>query len=272
MAEELYSLAALDRPMDYGMMEAYLGALADTYALPVQVIGTSISGRAIRAVCLGDPRLQTDADKQACAAVYFGGMIEGDWVSTAILLRFLRDYCLFHAEGRRLYGVHLPYLWENRLIYVFPCIHPDGMRVRKGDKAVCTRPASMQLRDGFFPGAPFACAEGANPAPEVSAVCPFLQFTPTRLCLSLCTADAEPCLATVPDCAERTVTIGRLLSRMASYPFTRAARPGSLTAWYTTAIGRPAYTALLGRERSEVGYYYAYAAMREVLFSAPLLL
>ena len=272
MAEELYSLGMLDRPMDYGAMETFLRALADTYTLPIHNIGTSLSGRSIYAVCLGDPRLLADKERGAYAAVYCGGIEDGDWVSTAILLRFLRDYCLFRAEGRRLYGVHVPYLWENRAIYVLPCVHPDGMRAKDKEKTAYRRPESTRIRDGFFPGAPFDCAEGADPPPEVSAVCQFLHFTPTRLCLSLCACDAEPCLATVPDCAERTVTIGRLLSRMASYPFTRTERPNSLAAWYTASIGRPAYTALLGGERAEVMYYYAYAAMREILFSAPLLL
>ena len=53
MTEEILTQAMLDRPMEYAVMERYLAALADTYALPVQTIGTSVSGRAIRALALG---------------------------------------------------------------------------------------------------------------------------------------------------------------------------------------------------------------------------
>ena len=48
MTEEMLTQAMLDRPMEYAGMESYLAALADTYALPVLTIGTSVSGRAIR--------------------------------------------------------------------------------------------------------------------------------------------------------------------------------------------------------------------------------
>ena len=54
MTEEMLTQAMLDRPMEYAGMERYLAALADTYALPVLTIGTSVSGRAIRALVLGD--------------------------------------------------------------------------------------------------------------------------------------------------------------------------------------------------------------------------
>ena len=271
MAEDMLSQILLDRPLDCVEMEEFLFALAERYALPVQVIGNSLSGRAIRAVCLGDPLLREET-KMEFAAAYIGGMEDGDWISTAILLRFLRDYCLFRAEERRLYGVHLPYLWKNRTIYVIPNANPDGMHVKKQGTAIRARPASMRIQGGFLPGAPFAGTENAAISPEVAGVCQFLQFTPTRLCVALSAENADPAVATTVDCPDRAVTIGKLLSHMASWPFTRTEAPNSLAAWYTAAMRRPAFQVYLGPDRSEVGYYYGYAAMREVLFSAPLLL
>ena len=271
MTEEILTQAMLDRPMEYAVMERSLAALADTYALPVQTIGTSVSGRAIRALALGDPRLRENADKASYAALYVGGAEEGDWVSTAICLRFLRDYCVFRAENRRLYGVHLPYLWENRTIYVIPCLHPDGMYTAKRSKSLLPRPQSLSIRESFLPGMPLSRTDGAMTPPETAAFCQFCLVTETRLLLHL-TSSGENGICTVPHSTSRAATIGKLLARMASYPFAACEGQRSPVSWYTEEIHRPAFRIALGRDRSEVGYYYGYAALREVLFSAPLLL
>ena len=271
MTEEILTQAMLDRPMEYAVMERYLAALADTYALPVQTIGTSVSGRAIRALALGDPRLRENADKASYAALYVGGAEEGDWVSTAICLRFLRDYCVFRAENRRLYGVHLPYLWENRTIYVIPCLHPDGMYTAKRSQSLLPRPQSLSIRESFLPGMPLSSTDGAMTPPETAAFCQFCLVTETRLLLHL-TSSGENGICTVPHSTSRAATIGKLLARMASSPFAACAGPRSPVSWYPAEIHRPAFRIALGRDRSEVGYYYGYAALREVLFSAPLLL
>lgn len=263
--------AVLDRPMEYAAMERYLAILADTYALPVHIIGTSVSGRTIRALVLGNPRLREEADKASYAAVYVGGLEEGDWVSTAICLRFLRDYCVFRAEERRLYGVYLPYLWENRIIYVIPCLHPDGMYTANRTQKHLSRPQSLALRESFQSGAPFSPADGAMIPPETAAFCQFCLVTETRLCLHL-TASQENGIYTVPHNTDRAATIGKLLSRMTSYPFATCEEKRSPAAWYSEEMHRPAFRVALGRDRSESGYYYGYAALREVLFSAPLLL
>ena len=271
MTEEILTQAMLDRPMEYAVMERYLAALADTYALPVQTIGTSVSGRAIRALALGDPRLRENADKASYAALYVGGAEEGDWVSTAICLRFLRDYCVFRAENRRLYGVHLPYLWENRTIYVIPCLHPDGMYTAKRSQSLLPRPQSLSIRESFLPGMPLSRTDGAMTPPETAAFCQFCLVTETRLLLHL-TSSGENGICTVPHSTSRAATIGKLLARMASYPFAACEGQRSPVSWYTEEIHRPAFRIALGRDRSEVSYYYGYAALREVLFSAPLLL
>lgn len=271
MTEEMLTQAMLDRPMEYAGMECYLAALADTYALPVLTIGTSVSGRAIRALVLGDPRLRENADKASYAAVYVGGMEDGDWVSTAICLRFLRDYCVFRAEERRLYGVHLPYLWENRTIYVIPCLHPDGMYAAKQSPRLLPRPQTLSLRESFLPGVPLSHTDGTVIPPETAAFCQFCLVTETRLCLHL-TTSGENGICTVPHSTARAATIGKLLARMASYPFAACEGKRSPVAWYTEEVHRPAFRIALGRDHSEVGYYYGYAALREVLFSAPLLL
>lgn len=271
MTEEILTQAMLDRPMEYAVMERYLAALADTYALPIQTIGTSVSGRAIRALALGDPRLRENADKASYAALYVGGAEEGDWVSTAICLRFLRDYCVFRAEKRRLYGVHLPYLWENRTIYVIPCLHPDGMYTAKRSQSLLPRPQPLSIRESFLPGMPLSRTDGAMTPPETAAFCQFCLVTETRLFLHL-TSSGENGICTVPHSTSRAATIGKLLARMASYPFAACEGQRSPVSWYTEEIHRPAFRIALGGDRSEVGYYYGYAALREALFSAPLLL
>lgn len=276
MTEEITAQIPLDRPMEYAEMENFIRLLAAEYSLHLQVIGTSLGGQAILAVCVGE----ASGDKARDAVLYVGGMEDNDWVSSAILMRFLRDYCVFHKEERRLYGVNLPYLWENRTIYVIPCLHPDGVCTpgSRKNKPVLQRPAFLQVRDGFHKGMPFDFSEDVHIAPECAALCQYCRFTPTRLCLYLTASESENnaagegVFATIPDCPGRAVTIGKLLSRMASWEFLRRGMEGSLAAWYSDTEKFPAIQIALGSDRTEVGYYYGYAALREVLFSAPLLL
>lgn len=266
----------LDRPMEYRVMEDFLRALSVEYDLPLHVIGTTTRGRPIFAVRVG--AAETISNETVQTALYVGGMEEADWVSCALLLRFLRDYCVFHKEGRRLYGVNLPYLWENRVIYVIPCLCPDmcfenvrtGKNVQNAPSALPT--GFLPIQESFLAGMPFDCTENASVPPECTAFCQFCHFTPTRLCLYLTSSLEKAGFYTVPYCASRAMTIGKLLARMASWELTHQSMENSPAAWYTTEQERPAFRVDLGKDRSESGYYYGYAALREVFFSAPLLL
>ncbi len=275
--EPLYS-----RPLEQMQMTEILQTLWETYprTFTVHTIGTSIQGETIPAVVLGNPG-------NSRGVVYVGGIDGSDWLSTSILMRFISDYCRFLKDGRRLYSISLPYLYANRAVYVIPRLNPDGAVIcRRGPgirlaggrmarlcpdgdySAWCANGCGAVLRDAFT-------EENSSETPEVSALKQYLQVCTPSLCLTL---DSDPMhcpspmLTTVQKQVPRGKTVGRLLSRMASCPFTIEDMPGSLSEWYADTFGKPGFSFALGEDRSENGFFHCYASLREILFSSPLLI
>ncbi|MBQ7922497.1 MAG: hypothetical protein IJ325_07970 [Clostridia bacterium] len=271
-----------NRPLEQLQLNDLLQSLQENHPriLTVHTIGTSIQGEGIPAVVLGNP-------ENSRGIVYVGGIDGSDWLSTSLLMRFISDYCRFLREERRLYSISLPYLHANRVIYVIPRLNPDGAAIcRRGPgtrlaggrltrlcpdgdySAWCANGCGAVLRDAFT-------EENAPDTPEVTALQQYLRMCTPSLCLTL---DSDPMhcpspmLNTVQKHIPRAKTVGRLLSRMASCPFSADDMPGTLSHWFTEEFNRPGLSFSLGADRSENGFYHSYASLREVLFSCPLLI
>jgi len=270
------------RPIEQVHLSEILYEQQNTYPayLSIHSIGTSIRGEPIPAVVLGKP----DCSR---AVAYVGGIDGSDWLSTSLLMRFIGDYCRFLQDGRRLYSVSLPYLHANRTIFVIPRLNPDGA-------VICRSGPGNRLAGGklarLCPDGDYSawCANGCgavlrqafddenNPeTPETTALKQYLRLYPSAMCLTL---DSDPMhcptpvLHSVQKQIPRAKTVGRLLSRMASVPFILDDMSGSLCDWFTEEQKHPAFTFSLGSDRTENGFYHSYAALREVLFSCPLLI
>lgn len=270
------------RPLEQAQLNELLQNLQEAYPriFTVHTIGTSLQGEPIPAVVLGNP-------ENSRSIVYTGGIDGSDWLSTSLLMRFISDYCHFLKDGRRLYSISIPYLYANRAIYVIPRLNPDGFAICRngpgtklaggrltrlcpdGDySAWCANGCGATLRDAFT-------EEDAPETPEAAALKQYLQVCTPSLSLTL---DSDPMhcpspmLNTVSRQIPRARTVGRLLSRMASCPFSVDDMPDTLNHWFTQTFNRPGFTFSLGADRSENGFYHSYASLREVLFSCPLLI
>jgi len=267
-------LPCCTRPLEYEKYKNLLWELSDTFSCcQLHTVGTTAGGHSIYAVSLG-------AEGDLRSVAYVGGIDGADWISTAILLRFITDYCLLHADGSKLYSVHLPYLYANRRICVCPRLNCDGAEaVRMGaENPACRNGLGTDIAEAF--SYPDAAAVPAEKCPEASALRQYLQFQNPALLITLfgtCPGGEKGTGALVlpgyP--APRTGTVGRLLSRMLTCPLTEdktGKNSGtSVSDWFAGELGHPAFSAMLGLEGTEDGFYRGYAAAREALFSLPLL-
>jgi g-D-glutamyl-meso-diaminopimelate peptidase len=59
--------------------------------------------------------------------IYVGTHHAMEWITSVLLLRFINEYAEAFREGRRIYNVHLPYLFKERRIVIIPMLNPDGV-------------------------------------------------------------------------------------------------------------------------------------------------
>ncbi|MBQ8402647.1 MAG: hypothetical protein IJX14_12045, partial [Clostridia bacterium] len=236
---------------------------------------TSAAGRSLYAASIGE-----DGD---LPSVVFAGT---DPLSSTILLRFLAEYSGLLAEGGRLYRVYLPCLFAGRRICVCPVINPDAMEPAAGCAAGTINGLGADIAEHFTDSPP----EVPEKCPEAAALRQYLLYgEPALFCTIRCGSSVR--LDIPPQPAARAGTVGRLLTRMladtdtsdtttrdaitrdtitrdtiTSAPITR------IPAWYAAGGGHLAYGITLREDGGEEGFYRAYASVRELLYSAALLI
>lgn len=272
---------------------------AEHKCVHVTVMGESVMGRSIPIITLGEHR-------ESRGVLYVGGMHGTDLYTPAVLLRFVRDYADYLEAGKRIYSVSMPYLYASRTIHVVPMLNPDGYAIRR--VGVSDIPIGDRLTEqnggGDFSGwqynargidlAENFCHIGAVPEtaglraesePEVSALCRYIRMAENgvigqlELGMELHTDGTSMRCVSGDVTAPRSKTIARLLSRMTGcMPEKDSDTGGSLTDFFLHEIGRPAFSCGClddgGKESGSAAdeYLRIYAAFREALFSAPLLI
>jgi len=295
--------------LDYEKMMQYIGVLSERYDdLNVSYIGATILDKAIPVLNLGNPR----ASK---SILYVGGVGGADGAVSAVLLRFVNEYFEFLKNGRRMYSVSLPYLFENRRICVVPMLNCDGCTIYRngcGDSILRDRLLGMNgsedfsewyanargvdLRRNFSAGFQVYKGEAAKKGvdiggregycgtspesePETASLCNYIRMhNGTSMMLHLHMDDNRLTIPTFEEAeaiVPRSRTLARLLSHMSGTETERKSKPDATPVdWYITEYCRPAFA--LGckypdTDGSSDDYIKIYALIREVLFSAPLL-
>lgn len=247
-----------ERAADYGALTDALTALDLQYdCVRVTGIGESMLGRTIYAVALGNP--------DAPGVLYAGGIHASDTRSAAACLRFISDYGEYREKGRRMYGISMAYLSEARSVTVIPMLNPDGISIfRKTAEPLHRIDVPPEQWTGNARNADLmADFTSLQREPETCAVTGYVKtMGNTELCLCLHPGSAE--VAYRPD-ARRAVPIGRLLSRMIGCPVKKSA--SGMAQWFTEETGKPAYLCPVTDD-----YITLYAAMREAMFSVPMMI
>ena len=106
-------------PLTWERMMAYLECFSERYPqLAFTTLGESVLGRSIPVITLGEGKK---------TVLYVGAHHGMEWITSVLLLRFINEYAESLRDGRRIYNVHLPYLFRERRIVVIPMLNPDGV-------------------------------------------------------------------------------------------------------------------------------------------------
>ena len=112
-------------PFDFGealthtrMMEQ-IDALKDRYdCIGITNIGESVLGKSLPLLSIGE------GEK---AVLYVGAHSGTDSQSSALLLRFLYEFCEQYQANGRMFQYSLSYLCSVRTVYILPMLNPDGV-------------------------------------------------------------------------------------------------------------------------------------------------
>lgn len=97
------------------------GLLLDYPFLSKTMIGESRCGRPIEMLTVGAYRPQV---------LLCGGFHGMEWLTSTLLLRFLRDVCAEIADGGTMYGISPRAILNQRGLAVIPCVNPDGVEIQ----------------------------------------------------------------------------------------------------------------------------------------------
>ena len=105
--------------LDHEKMMRFLNSMIERYPfLAISYIGESIMGRSLPIITLGEGKK---------AVLYIGTHHGMEWVTSLVLLRFLREYCELYENKSRLFDLNIRYLFTSRTIYLVPMLNPDGV-------------------------------------------------------------------------------------------------------------------------------------------------
>lgn len=107
-------------PMDESNRSLFTAELLSEYPfLKKEIIGKSLCGREIPMISLG-------SGKKVLFACAFHGM---EWLTTAVVLRFLGELSESVKKGKALCGVKAEAALRSRMLCVIPCVNPDGVEI-----------------------------------------------------------------------------------------------------------------------------------------------
>lgn len=295
-------------PLDYSRLISHIETLSSRYPeLETGYIGATILDNAIPVLSLGNPR----ASK---SIIYIGGIGAGDYITSAVLLRFVNDYFEFLKNSRRIYSVNLPYLFEHRRICVIPMLNCDGCTINLngcGESILKDRLLSMNEKEQSFSswqsnargvdlrhnfsagfsnakiesqknGIDYGCGEGyfgtsPESEPETASLCNYIRmYNGISLLINLHMGDNTLSFSSAENIA-RSRTLGRLISRMGGVTMRGSDTvQGTVHDWYSSELHQPAFSLGCGYTSANLNgspedYLKIYAFVREILFSAPLL-
>ena len=308
--EGLEELFRFQKAADYETMMRCLDALTEEFAfLSVYPMGTSLGGRMIPMVRLGD-------EHAARTVLYVGAHHGMEWMTTVLLLRFIREYCEAYRQGRRLFSINPNYLFSTRLLCIVPMLNPDGVELQlHGADSFLNRKALIAMNRGsedfsawqangrgvdlnhnydagfaeykvlereagITGGAPTRYSgEYPESEPESGALANYLRFDGgVKMILTLHTQGEEIYYTSGNVCLPRAKSIVRLLSQMSGYAVAEPqgmAAYGGLTDWAVRSLHLPSFTIECGRGVNPLplsANFGIYAAIREMLFTAPILI
>ncbi|CAH0346991.1 M14 family metallocarboxypeptidase [Bacillus sp. CECT 9360] len=127
---------------DYAALQKDLEKLNETYPfLEIESIGKSVLGKDIFEVRLG----------QGEEMVHYNGSFHAnEWITTAILMKWLNELLLCLISGMSLAGVDPLHMYKRKKISIVPMVNPDGVDlVLYGEKAAEGKVDVVAMNGGY---------------------------------------------------------------------------------------------------------------------------
>lgn len=252
--------------------------LAEAYPfLSYRCLGHSLLGREISLMLLGRGKSKV---------LYVGAHHGSEWLTAGLLLRFAEELCIAVSGAQKIFGIHIPYLLENRMLCIVPMLNPDGVAIAQGEIAEGDLLAERRLHmnpsgdfthwqanargvdlnhnydagfaaykkieaeSGITGGAPTRYSgEYPESEPETAALCGFIRTAAPRLLLTLHTQGEEIYYA-APARVPGSRPIAMRLAALSGYRVAEAdgaAAYGGLSDWAAASLGIPSFTLECGR-------------------------
>lgn len=232
---------------DHAALENVINKLECKYdILQISNLGNSILDRSIPRITFG---------KGSKNVIYIGGHHGMEWITSALLIRFVNDFCEEYKNGSHVFDISARVLFETRKIHVIPMLNPDGidyalhgvdeknvlkdrlLRMNGGSDDFSHWQANARGVDlnhnysaGFEEykiiernlGINSGCAtkfsgEYSESEPETRALCNFVRFEMPELALSLHTQGEEIYYTSGEKSAENSLSIVKTISRLTGY-------------------------------------------------------
>ncbi len=113
------SLLRYKAPLTHEMMMEYIRIFESRYScVRVSELGRSVLDRPIPMISLG---------KGKKSVLYVGAHHGMEWITTAILLKFVNEYCELYCSNGKIGHTSISYLNSVRTLCIVPMLNPDGV-------------------------------------------------------------------------------------------------------------------------------------------------
>lgn len=244
---EIGRLILQNKPFDHNAMMEIISTIKENYPfLKIGNIGESLLGKSIPLITIGK------GDK---SIIYIGSHHGMEWITSALLLTFVNDFCTDFVKGKCGSEISSRVLFETRKIHIVPMLNPDGVdyaingiseenslykRVIKMNSGNCNlnnwqaNARGVDLNHNYsagfdeykiieremnlFNGAPSKYS-GDHPEsePETHALCNFVRFEMPRLAISLHTQGEEIYYTSNQKQTRSSLSIAKTISRLTGY-------------------------------------------------------
>lgn len=235
------------KPFDYDTMLQLIYEIKDKFPfIKIGSIGESLLGRSLPLITLG---------KGKKSVIYIGAHHGMEWITSALLLNFVNDFCNDYVNGRCGSEISSRVLFETRKIFIIPMLNPDGVDYAingiSGQNALLSR--IIKMNDGsndfshwqanargvdlnhnysagfkeykiieremnIINGAPGKYSgEHPESEPETRALCNFVRLQMPELAISLHTQGEEIYFTSNQNQAHNSLSIVKTISRLTGY-------------------------------------------------------
>lgn len=273
------AILPLDGDTDWARVGECIDKFAARYDFIDRIyIGRSIRGRELYCVRLGKP--------DATPVLYVGAHHGMEHITSAVLLRYINEYCDSLWRGGRMYGIDMRYMYAERSVYVLPMLNPDGVELSMHGASEESPLYERQLKMnggadfthwqanergvdlnhnynagfdeykkierevGIVGGPTKYSGEYPESEPETSALTTLIRTVCPELILTLHSQGEEIFYTSGGTAPHASKRIGRIISEMTGYALSEpdgTAAYGGLTDWFVAEFGKPSFTIECGK-------------------------